>query len=129
MMTKQLAAIAVILTLCAGHLAVCEGWQASADARMSCCTSDACPMHQSEPTSGARVVDHTQADSCCALSESHDAPATPSAFTLSHAVVLAPTSTPIDELTAVYDVEAWRVFIPPPTSPVPKHLLLSVFLV
>ncbi len=128
---KQLVAVAALLALCVGNVALCDGWEASPEARMTCCASDGCPMHQSQPDAGStHVVGQAQADSCCTLSESHHSSRVPSAVTLSGSIVaLRSASEPVTVVVTAPILQAWRTLVPLPVSSVPKHLLLSVFLV
>jgi hypothetical protein len=77
------------------------------------------------------VVTQAQADSCCAASDTDDS--TPSAvafsLTLSAALVSGTLSTlaPIMAPPATFD--AWRTHVPVPLGQVPKHVLLSIFLI
>jgi hypothetical protein len=129
---RRLAVIAAALSLCAGNLAVCAGWQATPEARMACCREEAaCPMHESESRdSGTRhTVSQAQADNCCAGSERTRSTTTNSTFVPSGMVAFAPASRPIVTSPNVPALQDWRALVPPPVSPVPKHLLLSVLLV
>jgi hypothetical protein len=88
-------------------------------------------MHKGSDTSGSeRVITQAQADSCCALSEREDASQPNSAFlaTITVAVLGAWTVIPAT-IPALVLSDAWRTSAPIPSAPVPKHLLLSVFLV
>jgi hypothetical protein len=75
------------------------------------------------------AVTQAQADTCCALSER--SPSTPSssshvvAFTLIDISTLV--SIPLPETVPLRD--SWRAVVPIAVSPVPRHVLLSVFLV
>lgn len=76
------------------------------------------------------MVTQAQADTCCALSER--SPSTPSSSShLFSPVTLALLSTPasvvLPDLAPLRAV--WRAFVPIAVSTVPRHLLLSVFLV
>lgn len=90
-------------------------------------------MHRGRPeeaSAAGHTLTQAQADSCCAASEQQqsgqsdrsaaapvlDAPAGP--------VVIVPPTPPRLVLT-----EAWRASGPGPSPPVPKHVLLSVFLI
>jgi hypothetical protein len=92
-----------------------------------------CPMHGStEPGAGSeRVVTQAQADSCCAASGTDDS--TPSAvvFSLSLSAALLPGTpsalAPIVALPSSF--AAWRTHAALPVGQVPKHVLLSVFLI
>ena len=130
---RRTAAFVVALTLVGAGWAECAGWQASPEARMACCLGSAdCPMHGStEPgASSDRVVTQAQADSCCAASDPGDS--TPSAvvfsLTLSAALVPSTLST-LAPITAPPAFDAWRTHVPIPIGQVPKHVLLSVFLI
>jgi hypothetical protein len=85
-------------------------------------------MHRSggEESTGRIAISQAQADSCCASAERSDAtPSTSSNVGFPVAVV-----TP--QIPALGpDVALFRARSAPPTdvSPVPKHLLLSVFLI
>ena len=89
-------------------------------------------MHKSDShDSGTRrVITQAQADGCCASSKHEESSqSTPTfATTISSAVlgsaIVLPVSIPAFVLS-----DAWRTVAPIPASPVPKHVLLSVFLV
>src|SRR5204863_3606149 len=73
-LSRRLAAVAAVLTLCAGNLAVCAGWQATPEERMTCCQDEAtCPMHKSESRGAGskRAISQVQADSCCAAASTY----------------------------------------------------------
>jgi hypothetical protein len=129
---RRLAALAAVLMLCIGNVAVCSGWQATPEARMACCQDEAtCPMHKSE-SHGSRTKHHVtqvQADNCCAGSERNDSATTRAAFAPSAIVALVPADIPLVVTPSVPALQEWRAFIPLPVSTIPKHLLLSVFLV
>ena len=89
-------------------------------------------MHKGESDGSAseRVLTQAEADSCCASSErknsSQSSPTFVAAITaavLGVGIVL-PASVPALVLS-----DAWRTSAPIPVAPVPKHVLLSVFLV
>ena len=119
------------LALAAGQAGVCAGWMATHEARMACCSDDGpCPMHRSESEDGpTRVVTQAEADRCCAASEHEDS--TPSQSNAAFFVTLAVALSPIPGLLPAPEAHAdiWRASVPIPASHVPKHLLLSVFLV
>jgi len=133
LLLRRTAAFVVALALAAAGWAECAGWQATPEARMACCSgSGDCPMHGStEPGSGSeKVLTQAQADSCCAASATDDATPSTGAFSLSLSAALV-TSTlsimaPITAPSAPFD--AWR-HMPLPLGQVPKHVLLSVFLI
>jgi hypothetical protein len=124
--------MAAVLTLCVGNVAVCAGWQAMPEARMECCKNGtSCPMHKSESHgSGSKhAISQSQADNCCAASSNRtQSPTAVSTFALSNAASL-PTVVSFAVPVAAPALEEWRALVPLPLSPVPKHLLLSVFLI
>lgn len=129
----RLSALALSLLLLGGNTAVCAGWTAVAEARMACCAADGgCAMHteESHDSDSHRDVSQAQADACCASSEQETSnPSNPALLTaLSNAVlgvgVVLPASTP-----ALVRSDGWRTVAPVPTTLVPKHVLLSIFLV
>lgn len=132
MLVKRLGAIAAVLTLCAGNVAVCAGWQVTPEARMACCMSGtSCPMHKSESqrSGSTRVVTQVQADNCCAAASNRTPSSVPdSAFALTQPTMLPAMAIPIVELP-VLALQEWRAVVPLRVSSVPKHLLLSVLLV
>jgi hypothetical protein len=132
-MIRRLSVVALTLALFAGNAAVCGGWSATAEARMACCSDDGeCSMHNGESggTGSHHRVTQVQADSCCAASErgqsSESSPALVAAITSAvlGTPLLLPASIPAFVLS-----DAWRTAAPTRTTPVPKHVLLSVFLV
>ena len=89
-------------------------------------------MHggESHAAGDSRALTQAEADQCCAASER--GPSSPSSTTVSvtlssatlDAGILLPVSVPALVLS-----DHWRTVLPIPAAPVPKHLLLSVFLV
>jgi hypothetical protein len=134
LLLRRAAALVVVLTLGAQGWAECAGWQATAEARIACCSSDGtCPMHGSTaPGSGSESgVTQAQADSCCAASAPDDSTPSSGAFSLSlsTALVNSAQSTLAPDTTPPASFDAWRTHVPLPLGQVPKHLLLSVFLI
>ena len=129
---RRVAAVAAVLTLIVGNIAVCAGWQATPEARMACCMNGTtCPMHKSEShkPSSTRVVSQTQADSCCAAAaQRRDLTTAGSTFAASGVIALAPV-TVFTVPPIAFVSQEWRALVPLPVSSTPKHLLLSVFLV
>jgi hypothetical protein len=74
-------------------------------------------------------VTQAQADDCCAGSERGQSSTTNSAFALSASVAFAPAIVPLIAPSNVPALQDWRAFVLLPVPPIPKHLLLSVFLV
>ena len=132
MIVHRLSAVLLCLGFVAGNAAVCAGWLPTPQARMACCADADCPMHKGDPdaSSSVRALTQAEADACCAVSEhkqsdtsSPTAVASLAAPVLDAGVVLPPS------LPARSLVEAWRRDAARVVSPVPRHLLLSVFLV
>ena len=100
---------------------------------MACCAEGGdCSMHKGEShgSESERVLTQAQADSCCASSEpensnqsNHWVVTTITAAVLGVGMVLPAT------VPALVLSDAWRTSAPLPVAPVPKHVLLSVFLV
>jgi len=103
------------------------------EARMACCADGGgCPIHKgdSHRSMSTRVLTQVQADSCCALSESQNSnQSNPSFVTAITAAVLGVGVVLPACVPALVLSDAWRTSAPIRTAPVPKHVLLSVFLV
>ena len=88
-------------------------------------------MHKSDSpnSNSAQTVSQAQADGCCAASE--DDQSSPSSSTFASTIPLAAlgTSTPLSTLADVAVRPGGTATLPIPPSHVPKHVLLSVFLV
>ena len=132
-MGSRLCAGVLSLALLIGNVgALCAGWAPTPEARMACCVDGSCPMHKddSHQSSSGHAVTQQQADSCCAASErqpSSQSSEVPIGAISSAALdvgTLLPASIPSLVLS-----DAWRTVLPVPSTPVPKHVLLSVFLV
>ena len=130
---RRIFTVAVVLTLVTSNAAVCAGWMPTPEARMACCAAGGgCPMHKGDsPTSRqSQAMTQAQADNCCASSEdgnsSESSPSLVPSITpaVLDASVILPAVCPTLMLS-----DGWRTSAPIPTSPVPKHVLLSVFLV
>jgi len=117
----------------AGNAAICAGWLATPEERMACCADESeCPMHKgdSQRSSSHRVVTQAQADSCCAAAERQNSnQSSPSFVTPITAAVLGVGVVLPVNVPALVLSDAWRTSAPIPIAPVPKHVLLSVFLV
>jgi hypothetical protein len=132
-LVRHLAALALVFGLMAGNAAVCAGWMPTPEARMACCVDGVeCPMHKGDPHHSGSTHDPTQAqaDSCCAASESKTSSQSNPTFVaaITGAVLGAGTVLPA-HVPALVLSDAWRTSAPIPVAPVPKHVLLSVFLV
>ena len=126
------AALAVLAILAIQAGTLCQGWQSTAEARMSCCVAGGgCTMHESEPSDGAGdVVLQADADRCCAASESDDSSAPSAAFAQSISSAVLGTVAPLLDMPPSATLEMrWRLVAPSPPARVSKHVLFSVFLV
>jgi hypothetical protein len=133
-LAHRLAALALTFGLMAGNAAVCAGWMPTAEARMACCADGGeCPMHKgddSHRSESGRVLTQVQADSCCASAENqHSNQSNPSYVAAITAAVLGVGVALPAHVPALVLSDAWRTSAPIPIAPVPKHVLLSVFLV
>ena len=129
-LVQRLAAVALTFALVAGNAAMCAGWKATPEARMACCADGVeCPMHKgnSHRSGSERVLTQAQADSCCASAEGKNSNLFSPTFVAAITAVLGdgiilPANVPALILSG-------RISAPIPVEPVPKHVLLSVFLV
>lgn len=132
-LVHRLAVLALTFGLTAGNAAMCAGWLPTAEARMACCAEGGdCPMHKgdSHRSGSGRVLTQVQADSCCASSEGQNPnKSNPSCVTAITAAVLGVGVVLPVNVPALVLSDAWRTSAPIPIAPVPKHVLLSVFLV
>ena len=130
---QRLSAITLTLALVAGNAAICAGWLPTPEARMACCADGIeCPMHKgdSHRSGSERVLTQAQADSCCASSEGKSSnQSNPSFVTALTAAVLGAGVVLPADVPALVLSDAWRTSAPIPSAPVPRHVLLSVFLV
>jgi len=131
-LVRRLVALAFTFGLMAGNAAVCAGWMPTPEARMACCADGGeCPMHKgdSHRSGSTRVLTQVQADSCCASSAANSNQVNPSFVDAITAAVLGAGVVLPADVPALVLSDAWRTSAPIPISPVPKHVLLSVFLV
>lgn len=131
LLPQPIAVSALIVFLSAGNTGLCAGWEATAEARMECCVEGSCPMHSSSEhgSDSTRAITQVDADRCCAASESPNPTPTSPIFALA-----LPPATLVQQLFAVAApfapaFDAAREPVPLASIPVPKHLLLSVFLI
>jgi hypothetical protein len=100
---------------------------------MACCSEGgACPMHKGEShrSGSGRVLTQAQADSCCASSEQKNSnQSSPTFVAAITSAVLGPAIVLPASVPALVLTDGWRTAAPTPAAPVPKHVLLSVFLV
>ena len=131
---RRISVLTLMLALVDAHVAVCAGWQATPEARMDCCTEDCtCPMHEgksSDSSESGKALTQSDADSCCASSEREDSsPSNPSTVAPISNVVLGEAVVIPSPIPSLVLSEHWRTVVPLPIAPVPRHVLLSVFLV
>jgi hypothetical protein len=131
-LSRRLFVLALVGLISIGNAAVCAGWAPTPEARMACCTDGECPMHNgdSQGSASARVVSQTQADSCCASAEHKNSNQSSPTFVaaISNAVLGTAITLPAP-VPALVLTDGWRTVVPIATAHVPKHVLLSVFLV
>ena len=129
---SRLIALAIVGFMATGNAAICAGWAATPEARMACCADeDNCPMHKGGNSSGSeRVISQAQADACCAVSAGQQSnQSTPTFVTvISNAVLGVGVVVPMPAPALVLS-DGWRTVAPILIAPVPRHVLLSVFLV
>ncbi|MGQ0733990.1 MAG: hypothetical protein ACT4QD_10075 [Acidobacteriota bacterium] len=127
----RVAVMVLPLAIAVSNSAVCNGWKATAEARMSCCAEGtACPMHERD-ADGQRVdrpVTQAAADACCASSESDDAPPAPP-YALAGAAPVAVMTMPAADLRPSWKATAARFASAHPHHTIARHLLFSVLLV
>jgi hypothetical protein len=124
---SSLILVAVVLSI--SPAALCGGWLSAPEARLACCSEGGmCPMHKSDPNDPTAMT-QAQADSCCAASEKRDS--SPPTATAGLLVPLALVASPVRFSVPAggAQLDAWRTLVPIPGTHVPRHLLLSVFLV
>ena len=131
--TGRLVAVMLAVLVSAGNAAICAGWLPTPEARMECCSGEGpCPMHKGESGNepSQHSVSQAQADSCCASSERDSSNQSSSTNVASISSAVLGTGTVLPALVpALVLSDGWRTFVPIPSPPVPRHLLLSVFLV
>jgi len=130
--SQRVSVFLVALALSANNVALCAGWMATPEARMACCSNGgACPMHKadSHDLGSPRALSQAEADQCCAASEHDDAAPSASAFALTMSLAVLPSPVPLVTPAAALERDAWRRHSPVPGTHLPRHLLLSVFLV
>jgi len=130
---RQLIALTLTALVGAGNVAVCAGWEATAEARMACCNDgQPCSMHvdQSDGRTATLTVTQAQADSCCASSEQEQSgQSNESVAAQVPNAVLGPSIVVPPAPPRLVVTDAWRTCAPGPSPPVAKHVLLSVFLI
>jgi hypothetical protein len=127
---RRFCSFALLLAFFAPTAVDCAGWKPSAEARKACCAAGLCARDTIRPGAGSTpMVSQSEADDCCAASETPESDSPSSAqATVIAAAELLPAVFPI----AIDRAPAPRRFErvePPQLGAIPRHLLLSVFLV
>ena len=127
----RLLALSLALLLVGGSTAVCQSLAATPEARMACCSADGdCPLHHGESHDRGRSLSQAQADACCTVSgRDQSSQSTPSAVAALSGAVLGTGTIVAPSVPRLVSSDGWRTAAPLPTAAVPRHLLLSVFLV
>ena len=131
-LTARIVALVPVIALSMSAWVQCAGWQNTAEARMACCQrEEQCPMHRPDSDGSARHAAPTQsqADTCCALSE--HSPTTPAnSSQVAHVVAAVPMTAVVVFLPDLAPaLHIWRPLVPLQPNGIPRHVLLSVFLV
>jgi len=128
----RVAALTMVLVLVGGHLAECQGWLSTPEARMACCADEQqCPMHKASrhSSSSNHRISQSDADRCCATSEHGDSiPASVKASVADGPALIpvGPVSVPAPAATR-FDNPIEQVSAPPTSRS--RHVVLSVFLI
>jgi hypothetical protein len=127
----RFVAAVLTLALAGDYYALCAGWMPTAEARMACCIDGTCPMHQehAEPSGSGQQLTQAEADACCAASEPPGAASSTAPGTLAAALTAPDTAISFDLPASLAAGQAVRTSAPAPPGHVPRHVLLSVFLV
>jgi len=126
---SRVASVLCVLALMQGAVAQCAGWQATPEARRQCCRDGVCPLHHREDSTSRTHITQAAADDCCAQSERHESSPSQTVFASTIALAVIQTLPPVVlSLAPTVPLSApWET--PSPPTHVPKHVLLSVFLV
>ena len=129
---RRLLGVLAILMMVSGHLAECQGWMSSPEARMACCDAEhECPMHKSagHAVGSAASASQADADRCCAGSE-HGTSA-PSSVNIpsASAVAVLLVDSPVPDARILAPFVEWLDAAPSPPPSLARHALLSVFLI
>jgi hypothetical protein len=123
-----MAAVVCVLAFAQSAAAQCTGWQPTPEARRQCCKDGACPQHRHDDSASSMQMTQSAADECCAVSERHESRPSPAAYAPTITMAVLQSLPPvIVSLAPMTPPPAWES--PSPPTHVPKHLLLSVFLV
>ena len=128
----RLVALTMAIGIVSGHLAECQGWLATPEARMACCANEQeCPMHKGgqHPSGSNQRISQSDADRCCATSEPGESvPTSVKASTVDGAALIPISLSGILASPPTwFDTPVERVASPPTSRS--RHVLLSVFLI
>jgi hypothetical protein len=127
---RQACSLVLLLALFVPAAVECAGWKPSAEARKACCAAGTCAKESAQLSAGSKpIVSQADADDCCAASETQESDSpSPTHATLIAVADLQPAVFPatFDLTPATRRSERLE---PPQATAVPRHLLLSVFLV
>jgi hypothetical protein len=129
---RRLSLCVLSLALVTASVRECAGWQATPEARMACCEKGGtCPMRKkAAPGAAKSVLTQSEADACCAASEPQSSQQSGDALATTITVAVLGTPAVMAEPTpGLVLTDRWRTVTPLPATPVPKHVLLSVFLI
>jgi hypothetical protein len=127
----RIAALALLLPLLASNAALCAGWMPTPEARLACCSeSGACPMHKSDVphAESSRVLTQAQADTCCAASNRDSSQSSGTFVGTITRAVLGTATVHLFVASDQHRRAEWRTAVPASTAPIPRHVLLSVYL-
>jgi len=100
---------------------------------MACCAEGReCPMHKgdSHRVGSERALTQAQADTCCASSEREKSSPSSPAFVAAISAAILGAGVVVDvSVPTLVLTDGWRTTVPIPIAAVPRHVLLSVFLV
>jgi hypothetical protein len=126
---RRVWTFALAVLLGGAPVIACSGWTASPAARMACCKAAmSCPMesHDSGTRGSAHNLTQAAADACCAAADHSST--SPSAVVASASLVVVQhpfSGAPAPTIGMRFQLQTHRALI---AAPVPKHLLLGVFL-
>jgi hypothetical protein len=126
---RRIWTFALAVLLGGAPLLACSGWTSAPESRMACCRAAmSCPMqaHDSGASISAHNLTQAAADACCAAADHSST--TPSAVVASASLVVVQhpfSGAPAPTTGMRFQLQTHRPLI---AAPVPKHLLLGVFL-
>ena len=129
---RRLLGVLAIVMMVSGHLADCQGWMASPEARMACCAEGhECPMHTSadRQAGSANSADQADADRCCAASERGTSVPSSVSITSASLVAVLPALSAVPDAAVIAPYVEWLEAAPGPPPSLARHALLSVFLI